>query len=51
MDDAADNFSHEEPRTLGAAFAAERERQGLSRADVAHRLHMSPFQIEALEAG
>ena len=36
--------------SLGQALAAERERQGLSRAEVAQRLHMSPWQIEALEA-
>jgi cytoskeleton protein RodZ len=36
--------------TLGQALAAERERQGLSRTEVAQRLHMSQWQIEALEA-
>ena len=36
---------------LGQLLAAERERQGLSRADVAQRLHMSAWQVEALEAG
>lgn len=41
----------EAPRSPGAILAAERERQGLSRADVAQRLHMSVSQIEALEAG
>ncbi|MEO5694397.1 MAG: helix-turn-helix domain-containing protein [Usitatibacter sp.] len=40
-----------ESRTLGQLFAAERERQGLARAEVAQRLHMSAWQIEALEAG
>ena len=35
----------------GAILAAERERQGLSPADVAQRLHMSVWQVEALEAG
>jgi len=35
----------------GAILAAERERQGLSRADIAQRLHMSVMQIEALEIG
>jgi cytoskeleton protein RodZ len=35
--------------TLGQTFADERERQGLSRAEVAQRLHMSAWQIEALE--
>jgi len=38
-------------RTLGQTLAAERERQGLSRADAAQRLHMSAYQVEALEAG
>ena len=38
-------------RTPGVVLAAERERQGLSRADVAQRLHMSASQIEALESG
>ena len=36
---------------LGRLLSDERERQGLSRADVAQRLHMSPWQIEALETG
>jgi cytoskeleton protein RodZ len=52
VEDPADNFAREdEARPLGAIFADERERQGLSRADVAQRLHMSPSQIEAVEAG
>ena len=51
MDDVGENSVREEGRTLGASLAAERERQGLSRADVAHRLHMSPTQVEALEMG
>ena len=38
-------------RTLGQMLAAERERQGLSRSDAAQRLHMSAYQIEALENG
>ena len=38
-------------RPLGAQLATERERQGLSRADIAQRLHMSLFQVEALESG
>ncbi len=38
-------------RTLGQTLAAERERQGLSRADVAQRLHMSAYQVEAIETG
>jgi len=37
--------------SLGQALAAERERQGLSRAEVGQRLHMSSWQVEALEAG
>jgi cytoskeleton protein RodZ len=41
----------QEPRTLGQVLAGERERQGLSRAEVAQRLHMSAWQIDALEAG
>jgi cytoskeleton protein RodZ len=40
-----------EARPLGQVFAAERERQGLSRAEAAQRLHMSAWQIEALEGG
>lgn len=42
---------HEEAprRTLGQLLSSERERQGLSRADVAQRLHMSAYQVEALE--
>ncbi|HEX7402837.1 MAG TPA: RodZ domain-containing protein, partial [Usitatibacter sp.] len=32
-------------------LSAERERQGLSRADAAQRLHMSAYQIEAIETG
>jgi cytoskeleton protein RodZ len=40
-----------EARPLGQVFAAERERQGLSRAEAAQRLHMSAWQIEALESG
>lgn len=35
----------------GAALAAERERQNLSRSDIAQRLHMSVSQVEALEVG
>ena len=51
MDPATDTTSAEAPppRTLGQELAAERERQGLSRAEVAQRLHMSQWQIEALE--
>jgi cytoskeleton protein RodZ len=32
-------------------LAAERERQGLGRNDIAQRLHMSGYQVEALEKG
>lgn len=39
------------PLPLGQVLAAERERQGLSRGDVAQRLHMSAWQVEALENG
>ena len=39
------------PLSAGALLAAEREKQGLSRADVAQRLCMSASQVEALEAG
>jgi len=35
----------------GRVLAAERERQGLGPADIAQRLHMSVWQVEALEAG
>lgn len=39
------------PLPAGQLLAAERERQGLSRVEVAQRLHMSPSQVEALETG
>ena len=48
MEAAADTGNAPAP---GAVLAEARERQGLSRAEVAQRLHMSPFQIEALEVG
>jgi cytoskeleton protein RodZ len=51
VDEAGENPGREERRTLGATLAAERERQGLARSDVAQRLHMSPSQIEAIERG
>src|SRR5881227_3144053 len=38
-------------KPVGQMLAAERERQGLSRADVAQRLHMSAYQVEAIETG
>ena len=47
----AENADNTAPRSLGQTLAAERERQGLSRADVAQRLHMSAYQIEAIENG
>ena len=48
MDAATDNPV---PATPGQQLAEARERQGLSRAEVAQRLHMSPWQVEALEGG
>ncbi|HUL56022.1 MAG TPA: RodZ domain-containing protein [Usitatibacter sp.] len=52
MQAEAESVVTEEPRkTLGQMFAAERERQGLSRSDAAQRLHMSAYQVEALETG
>ena len=51
MDSTSDNPERDAaPRSPGAILAAERERQGLSRADIAQRLHMSASQVEALEA-
>jgi len=47
----ADNAEAATRRTLGQTPAAERERQGLSRSDAAQRLHMSAYQVEALETG
>jgi cytoskeleton protein RodZ len=51
VDAVADSTDPAEPQTLGQTLARERERQGLARADVAQRLHMSAWQVEALEAG
>ncbi|MBC8023053.1 MAG: DUF4115 domain-containing protein [Burkholderiales bacterium] len=51
MEAVADTAGSTAPRTLGQTLAAERERQGLSRADVAQRLHMSAYQVEAIETG
>jgi cytoskeleton protein RodZ len=51
VDAVADSDDPAEPVTLGRTLAREREQQGLSRADVAQRLHMSAWQVEALEAG
>jgi cytoskeleton protein RodZ len=49
MEAARDNAGAEAHRTLGGVLAAARESQALSRSEVAQRLHMSPFQVEALE--
>jgi cytoskeleton protein RodZ len=49
--DAAEDADKVAPRSLGQTLAAERERQGLARTDVAQRLHMSAYQIEAVETG
>jgi cytoskeleton protein RodZ len=51
VDAVADSADPAEPVTLGQRLSSEREHQGLSRADVAQRLHMSAWQVEALEAG
>ena len=48
MESAADSV---EAKPLGRILADERERQGLARAEVAQRLHMSAYQVEALENG
>ncbi len=45
-----DTARAEAPRTPGSVLAAERDRQGLARTDIAQRLHMSVSQVEALEA-
>ncbi len=41
----------QEAHPAGQSLAAERERQGLSRVEMAQRLHMSAGQVEALETG
>ena len=51
MEPEAGNAEANPRMTLGQTLAAERERQGLSRADAAQRLHMSAWQVEALETG
>ena len=51
MEAVADTTGSTAARTLGQTLGAERERQGLSRADVAQRLHMSAYQVEAIETG
>ena len=48
---ALESVASVQPRIPGAILAAERERQGLAPADIAQRLHMSVWQVEALEAG
>ena len=48
--DSQDN-SAAAARPLGRMLAEERERQGLSRLDIAQRLHMSAYQVEAIESG
>jgi len=51
VDSATDSVEGAPPPNLGQVLAAERERQSLSRADVAQRLHMSAYQVEAIETG
>jgi cytoskeleton protein RodZ len=51
VESVAETAGSAAPRSVGQTLATERERQGLSRADVAQRLHMSAYQIEALETG
>lgn len=48
MESAADNV---EQKPLGRVLAEERERQGLSRTEVAQRMHISARQVESLETG
>ncbi|MGE5616539.1 MAG: RodZ domain-containing protein [Bacillota bacterium] len=48
MDSTANSSAMQRP---GEILAAERERQGLAPADIAQRLRLSVWQIEALEAG
>jgi cytoskeleton protein RodZ len=40
-----------DPLSAGQVLASERERQGLSRAEMAQRLRITPWQVEALEIG
>jgi cytoskeleton protein RodZ len=40
-----------QPAPLGELLSRERERLGLSRGEIAQRLHMSASQVEALEVG
>ncbi|HEX7559329.1 MAG TPA: helix-turn-helix domain-containing protein, partial [Usitatibacter sp.] len=51
MESVESNADTASARTLGQTLASERERQGLSRSDAAQRLHMSAYQIEAIETG
>lgn len=46
-----ETFEGAQTRTLGQRLGEERERLGMARAEAAQRLHMSPWQIEALEGG
>ena len=46
--EATGNITIQRP---GEVLAAERERQGLAPVDIAQKLHLSVWQIEALEAG
>lgn len=48
MDPVADTAAI---KPIGQAFSEERERQGLTRTEAAQRLHMSAYQVEALETG
>ena len=48
MDATANSTALQRP---GEILAAERERQGLAATDIAQKLHLSVWQIEALEAG
>jgi cytoskeleton protein RodZ len=48
VESAADKV---EPKPLGRVLAEERERQGLSRTEVAQRMHISARQVESLETG
>jgi len=46
-----DSAANAEVKPLGLVFSEERERQGLTRAECAQRLHMSAYQVEAIETG
>lgn len=49
--EAFSDSDHVPHASLGQVLSGERERQGLSRAEVAQRLHWSPLQVEAMETG